>query len=87
MNKSNPPIQMSGLTFSGNNTGPAITLTNDNTMTINSGASIQMGSVVLTEEKMLQFEAALEFIERFIEEDERAKAIWVAIKAKKRILA
>jgi hypothetical protein len=77
---------MSGLTFSGATTGPAITLTNDNTMTINSGSSITMGSVVLTEDKLAKMEAMLEFVERFVQEDERAKAIWIAIKAKKRIL-
>jgi hypothetical protein len=77
---------MSGLTFSGNNTGPAITLTDANTMTINSSATIQMGSITLTEDKFAKMEAMLEFVERFTQEDERAKAIWTAIKAKKRIL-
>ena len=86
MSQSNPPIQMSGLTFSGNNTGPAITLTDANTMTINSSATIQMGSITLTEDKFAKMEAMLEFVERFTQEDERAKAIWTAIKAKKRIL-
>ena len=86
MSQSNPPIQMSGLTFSGNNTGPAITLTDANTMTINSGASIQMGGVTLTEDKLARMEAALEFIERFAAENEEARAVWTAIKAKKRIL-
>lgn len=85
MSKSNPPIQMSGLTISGATTGPAITLTNDNTMTINSGSSIRMGDVTLTEDKFAKMEAMLEFVERFVQEDERAKAIWIAIKAKKRI--
>jgi hypothetical protein len=77
---------MSGLTISGATTGPAITLTNDNTMTINSGSSIRMGDVTLTEDKFAKMEAMLEFVERFVQEDERAKAIWIAIKAKKRIL-
>jgi hypothetical protein len=31
-------------------------------------------------------EAALEFIERFAAENEEARAVWTAIKAKKRIL-
>ena len=86
MSQSNSPIKMSGLTFSGNNTGPAIVATSPNTMTINSSASITMGSVVLTEDKLAKMEDMLEFVERFTQEDERAKAIWVAIKAKKRIL-
>ena len=86
MSKSNPPIQMSGVTISGASTGPAITLTNDNTMTINSGATIRMGDVTLTEDKFAKMDAMLEFVERFTQEDERAKAIWIAIKAKKRIL-
>jgi hypothetical protein len=81
------PAVLSGLTFSGM-TDPnahAITLT-DNTMTIDSSASIQMGSIKLTEDKFAKMEAMLEFVERFVQEDERAKAIWTAIKAKKRIL-
>lgn len=80
MSKSNPDY-----TISASNTTPAITLT-DNTMTIDSSASIQMGSIKLTEDKFAKMEAMLEFVERFVQEDERAKAIWVAIKAKKRIL-
>ena len=83
----NAPAVMTGL----NITGPAdpnahaITL-NNNTMTINSSATIQMGSITLTEDKFAKMEAMLEFVERFVQEDERAKAIWIAIKAKKRIL-
>lgn len=85
MSKTDPQAAMSGLTITTADTSPALTITN-NTVSIGTSASITIGSVVLTEEKMLQFEAALEFIERFVEEDERARAIWVAIKAKKRIL-
>jgi hypothetical protein len=77
---------MSGVTVSGATTGPAMTITKDNTLTIDSGATIQMGSIKLTEDKLAKMEAMLEFIERFVQEDERAKAIWIAIKAKKRIL-
>ena len=87
MNKSNPPVLMSGLTISTpDTTGAAMTLTKDNTLTINSGATIQMGSITLTEDKFAKMDAMLEFVERFVQEDERAKAIWIAIKAKKRIL-
>jgi hypothetical protein len=77
---------MSGVTVSGATTGPAMTITKDNTLTIDSGATIQMGSVKLTEDKLAKMDAMLEFVERFVQEDERAKAIWIAIKAKKRIL-
>ncbi len=63
-----------------------MTITKDNTLTIDSGATIQMGSVKLTEDKLAKMDAMLEFVERFVQEDERAKAIWIAIKAKKRIL-
>jgi hypothetical protein len=78
---------MSGLTISTpDTTGAAMTLTKDNTLTINSGSTIQMGSITLTEDKFAKMDAMLEFVERFVQEDERAKAIWVAIKAKKRIL-
>ena len=87
MSKSNPPVLMSGLTISTpDTTGAAMTLTKDNTLTINSGATIQMGSIKLTEDKLAKMDAMLEFVERFVQEDERAKAIWIAIKAKKRIL-
>jgi hypothetical protein len=63
-----------------------MTITKDNTLAIDSGATIQMGSIKLTEDKLAKMEAMLEFIERFVQEDERAKAIWIAVKAKKRIL-
>ena len=87
MSKSNPPVLMSGLTISTpDTTGAAMTLTKDNTLTINSGATIQMGNITLTEDKFAKMDAMLEFVERFVQEDERAKAIWIAIKAKKRIL-
>lgn len=86
MSKSNP-VLMQGLTISTtDNTGPAMTLTKDNTLTINSGSTIQMGGVTLTEDKLARMEAALEFIERFANENEQARAVWTAIKAKKRIL-
>jgi len=86
MSKSNP-LLMSGVHITTtDNTGPAMTLTKDNTLTINSGSTIQMGSIMLTEDKFAKMEAMLEFVERFVQEDERAKAIWIAIKAKKRIL-
>jgi len=63
-----------------------MTLTKDNTLTINSGSTIQMGGITLTEDILLRMEAALEFIERFAAENEEARAVWTAIKAKKRIL-
>jgi hypothetical protein len=77
---------MSGVTISAASTGPAMTITKDNTLTIDSGATIQMGGIKLTEDKLAKMDAMLEFVERFVQEDERAKAIWIAIKAKKRIL-
>jgi hypothetical protein len=80
------PLSMSKVTISGATTGPAMTITKDNTLTIDSGATIQMGSIKLTEGKLAKMDDMLEFVERFVQEDERAKAIWVAIKAKKRIL-
>lgn len=40
----------------------------------------------LIDDKFAKMDAMLEFVERFVQEDERAKAIWIAIKAKKRIL-
>lgn len=85
MSQSNPHAVMSDLTITNTNNGPAIDLSGS-TMTINSSACIQMGSITLTEDKFAKMEAMLEFVERFVQEDERAKAIWVAIKAKKRIL-
>jgi hypothetical protein len=84
-NPNDPQAVMSGLTISNATTGPAIDITGS-TMTINSSASIQMGSIRLTEEMFLRMEAALEFIERFAAENEEARAVWTAIKAKKRIL-
>ena len=80
MSQSNP-----NYTISASNTTPTITLAN-NTMTIDGVSSLKVGSITLTEDKFAKMEAMLEFVERFVEEDERAKAIWIAIKAKKRIL-
>lgn len=80
MSQSNP-----NYTISASNTTPAVTVSN-NTLTIDSSASLKLGGVTLTEDKFAKMEAMLEFVERFVEEDERAKAIWTAIKAKKRIL-
>ena len=85
MSKTDPQAVMSGLTISTTDTSPAIDISGS-TMTINTSATIQMGSITLTEDKFAKMEAMLEFVERFVQEDERAKAIWVAIKAKKRIL-
>jgi hypothetical protein len=85
MSKTDPQAVMSGLTITNSSVTPAIDI-NGSTMTINSSASIQMGSITLTEDKFAKMEAMLEFVERFVQEDERAKAIWTAIKAKKRIL-
>ena len=86
MSKGSLPLSMSGVTIIGANTGPAMTLTTDNTLTINSGTSIKLGDITLTEDKFAKMDAMLEFVERFVQEDERAKAIWIAIKAQKRIL-
>ena len=88
MSKSNhTPAVMTGLNIAGpaDPNAHAISIT-DNTMTLNTSATIQMGSITLTEDKFAKMEAMLEFVERFVQEDERAKAIWTAIKAKKRIL-
>jgi hypothetical protein len=82
---SNPPVAMTGLHITGATNGPAITLV-DNTMTVNSGASIRMGGITLTEDTFARMEIALEFIERFTAENEEARAVWTAIKAKRRIL-
>jgi hypothetical protein len=87
MSKSNPPAVLTGLHITGpaDPNAQAITIAS-NTMTLNANASIQMGSITLTEDKFAKMDAMLEFVERFVQEDERAKAIWIAIKAKKRIL-
>ena len=86
--KKPPPAVISGVNITSHDpTGPAIDInSNTNTMTISSSASIQMGNITLTEDKFAKMDAMLEFVERFVQEDERAKAIWIAIKAKKRIL-
>jgi hypothetical protein len=87
MSQSNPPAVLTGLhiTRPADPNGQAITIA-DNTMTINSSASIQMGSITLTEDKFAKMDAMLEFVERFAAENEEARALWTAIKAKKRIL-
>lgn len=81
----NTPAVMANLNITSRGAGHAIDVSGS-TMTLNTQATIQMGSITLTEDKFAKMEAMLEFVERFVEEDERAKAIWTAIKAKKRIL-
>jgi hypothetical protein len=87
MSKSNPPAVLTGVHITAaDSSGQAITIANSN-MTLNTSASIRMGDVILTEDKLARMEAALEFIERFAAENEEARAVWTAIKAKKRMLA
>lgn len=84
-NPNDPQAVLTGLHISNAVAGPAIDISGS-TMTINSSASIQMGSITLTEDMFLRMEAALEFVERFAQENDEARAVWTAIKAKKRIL-
>jgi hypothetical protein len=82
-----PPVVLSGLNITNPGPGPAPAITyTDNNLTLNPSASIQMGSITLTEETFAKMGDILEFVERFAQEDERANAVWCAIKAKKRIL-
>ena len=81
-----PPVVIQGVTIDSCSTGAAITMTQPNTMTIDTAASIRVGSVELTEKKLQQLEAVTEFIERFTQENQQAREIWTAIKTKKRIL-
>jgi hypothetical protein len=86
MSKSEQPITtLSGLHITNTNINPAIDV-NGSAMTINTQATIRMGDIVLTEEKFLRMEAALEFVEMFVKHNQEAKDIWTAIKTKKRIL-
>lgn len=85
MSMINPQVVMAELDITNANNGPAIDVSGS-TMSLNTQATIKLGSITLTEEKFAKMEAMLEFVERFTQEDERAKAIWIAIKAKKRIL-
>ena len=88
MSTKNTPVVMSGLNISNaSRTEPAITMSdNGNTMTLNAQATIQMGGITLTEDKFARMELALEFIERFAAENAEARAVWTAVKAKRRIL-
>jgi hypothetical protein len=85
MSMINPQVVMAELDITSRGAFPAIDVSGS-TMTLNTQATIQMGSITLTEDKFAKMDAMLEFVERFVQEDERAKAIWIAIKAKKRIL-
>ena len=85
-NPNDPPVVIQGITIDSSTTGAAITMTQPNTMTIDTAASIRVGSVELTEKKLQQLEAVTEFIERFTQENQQAREIWTAIKTKKRIL-
>lgn len=79
------PAVVANVDITSRGAGHAIDITGS-TMALNTQATIQMGSITLTEDKFAKMEAMLEFFERFTQEDERAKAIWIAIRAKKRIL-
>ena len=48
--------------------------------------TLRVGDIELSEEFLTRIEAALEFVERFAAENEEARAVWTAIKTKKRIL-
>jgi len=61
------------------------------TVSLASGSAItrntlRVGDIELSEEFMARIEAAVEFIERFAAENDEARAVWTAIKTKKRIL-
>jgi len=72
----------------------SLTLTMPNhvgTVSLASGSAVtrntlRVGDIELSEEFLTRIEAALEFVERFAQENEEARAVWTAIKTKKRIL-
>jgi C4-type Zn-finger protein len=83
--KKSPPAVVANVGITSRGANPAIDITGS-TMTLNTQATLQMGNVRLTEGLLVRMEAALEFVERFAAENEEARAVWTAIKAKKRIL-
>ena len=83
--KNTPPAVVANVDITSRGAGHAIDIT-ATAMTLNTQATIQMGNVRLTEGLLARMEAALEFVERFAAENEEARAVWTAIKAKKRIL-
>jgi hypothetical protein len=86
MNNKTNAIQMTNTTITGAPVLPSVMIRNDGGMSMASQSSLHLGSSVINEAKMQRIDAALEFIERLTQEDPHAKAIWTAIKTKKRIL-
>lgn len=65
---------------------PSVMIRKDGDMTMAGQSSLHLGEAVLNEAKLRRIEKALEFIERLIQEDPNAKAIWTAIQTKERLL-
>ena len=86
MNNKTNAIQMTNTTITGAPELPSAMVRNDGSMSMASQSSLHLGNTTLNEAKMQRINAALEFIERLAQEDPHAKAIWTAIKTKKRIL-
>ena len=82
--KYGPPV-LSGVSIT-NGTGPSAIDINGNTAKIDTTAKISIGDVMLTEELLSRMTAALDFVEQFARENEQARDIWVAIKARRRLL-
>lgn len=86
MNNKTNAIQMTNTTITGAPELPAVMIRNDGSMSMASQSSLHLGEAILNEAKLQRIDKALEFIERLIQEDSNAKAIWTAIQTKKRIL-
>tara|TARA_R110000822_G_scaffold81971_1_gene194068 strand:+ start:229 stop:465 length:237 start_codon:yes stop_codon:yes gene_type:complete len=65
---------------------PSVMIRKDGDMAMAGQSSLRLGNTTLNEAKLQRIDDALEFIERLAQEDPHAKAIWTAIKTKKRIL-
>lgn len=79
-------IQMNNTMITGAPELPSVMVRNGGDMSVAAQSSLHLGNTTLNEAKLQRIDKALEFIERLIQEDPNAKAIWTAIQTKERLL-
>ena len=79
----NTMVEFHDITIEGCATAATVT---PNAVVFNSDARIKIGKFELTEKKLEEIMFLADFIEHFIQQDERARELYTAMLAKKRIL-
>lgn len=79
-------IKMNNTMITGAPDLPSVMVRKGGDMAMAGQSSLHLGEAILNEAKLQRIDKALEFIERLIQEDPNAKAIWTAIQTKERLL-